>query len=807
MIKRAVLAVVGLLLLTLIGSEAAGGDKDAPLFIINQGGKAGYMDRTGKIVIPPRFDGVTGFREGLASVKVGEKWGVIDQQGKMVVPPQFDEVKSFFEGMALARFQKKYGFIDRNGKIVIQPQFRLAGYFAEGLAWVEVDDKCGYIDPSGTMVLPPKYEAARSFSEGLAPVKTNGKWGYIDKSGKLVIAPRFDSASPFRQGLAEIGIGGQLDVKFGFINRQGTLIIPLQPFGEVFFSEGLLAVPDDLGKWGFRDATGKWVIPPRFDAACCFYEGLAFVAVKEKYGFIDKTGKLVIPLRYEGVEKGFSEGLAAVEVQGKWGYIDKQGKMVIPPKFDRPWPFKGGLAEVIQGETEGYIDRNGKFIWPPGQLQEPPSPPPGELQPSPIKPPQKKEKLTYEDRQAWKKILQWPNHCSPDPADLGRPDAGLPHENPSGLRFWQLEPKKYLVEVKCWVEPYNDLQLYLFYDETTEPPTSRLLQFERYDPGAKIIVGEPDTELSGYPEFHPQKRELTLWTRPPGLGEWDTWTKYRITEDKGVFLEVRAKAPDDNGKYKGIPQDPATYPIVVRPPIKAHLGKQDTYIDSGTVQGGELTADGIDLFSISFAKHDTFERLVFDLHQWNMKGNPPAVRPSFFLVAYEQYPYRLVFEIEGIRMVNATFPNFAGSNYINNLHVAGSLGDSGVKYALTLKKPIEFEIYELHQPARIVVDIKGSKIKREKLPAVYSLRTQSLQSKSVISIQEILTGMFRESRILQSRNKKYLVEEGYYKTKQDALTRKKYLVKNLKELKEIDKGVILFIEKREVNEIPKVIHK
>ena len=479
------------------------------------------------------------------------------------------------------------------------------------------------------------------------------------------------------------------------------------------------------------------------------------------------------------------------------------GVMVAAPAL---WAEAGetkALFPVQKQGKYGYIDRIGKFIWPPGQLQEPPSPPPGELQSAPIKPPQKKANLTYEDRLAWKKILQWPNHCSPDPADLGRPDASLPHENPAGLRFWQLEPKKYLVEVKCRVEAFNDLQLYLFYDETTAPPTSRLLQFERYDPGAKIIVAEPETELSGYPEFHPQERDLTLWTRPPGLGEWDTWIRYRITEDKGVFLEVRAKPPDDNGKYKGIPQDPATYPIVVRPPIKAHLGKQDTYRDSGTVQGGELTADGIDLFSISFAKHDTFERLVFDLHQWNMKGNPPAARPSFFLVAYEQYPYRLVFEIEGIRMVNATFPNFAGSNYINNLHVAGSLGDSGVKYALTLKKPIEFEIYELHQPARIVIDIKGLKVKREKLPAVYSLRTQYLLPQSVISIQENLTCLFRESRILQSRNKKYLVEEGYYKTKQEALTRKKYLAKNLKELKEIDKEAILFIEKREVDEIPK----
>jgi hypothetical protein len=278
------------------------------------------------------------------------------------------------------------------------------------------------------------------------------------------------------------------------------------------------------------------VIPPQFDHVSEFSHGLAKVRIGKKHGLINPKGEPVTPLRFDKINN-FSEALAAVKVGDTWGFIDQTGAMTIPPQFtldkadEAVFGFAGGLARVGAGNRWGYIDRTGKFIWPPGQLQEPPSPPPGEAQSSPIKPPQKKANLTYEDRQAWKKILQWPDHCSLDPADLGRPDAGLPHDNPSGLRFWQLEPKKYLVEVKCRVEAYNDQQLYLFYDETTAPPTSRLLQFERYDPGAKIIVGEPDTELSGYPEFHPQTRELTLWARPPGLGEWDTWTKYRITED------------------------------------------------------------------------------------------------------------------------------------------------------------------------------------------------------------------------------------------------------------------------------------
>jgi len=44
------------------------------LYPINVNGKYGFMDRSGKAVSTPQFDGVIGFSEGLASVRVGTKW-------------------------------------------------------------------------------------------------------------------------------------------------------------------------------------------------------------------------------------------------------------------------------------------------------------------------------------------------------------------------------------------------------------------------------------------------------------------------------------------------------------------------------------------------------------------------------------------------------------------------------------------------------------------------------------------------------------------------------------------------------------
>ena len=73
------------------------------LFPVKKGGKFGYIDRTGKVIIPFKFDDAWQFSEGLASVKIGEKRGYINENGKIVIEPQFDWANSFFEGLAKSK--------------------------------------------------------------------------------------------------------------------------------------------------------------------------------------------------------------------------------------------------------------------------------------------------------------------------------------------------------------------------------------------------------------------------------------------------------------------------------------------------------------------------------------------------------------------------------------------------------------------------------------------------------------------------------------------------------------------------------
>jgi hypothetical protein len=79
------------------------------------------------------------------------------------------------------------------------------------------------------------------------------------------------------------------------------------------------------------------LIPPRFEVATPFSEGLAAVLVSGGFGYIDARGEIVIPPRFEFAGP-FRLGLAEVRVDGKAGVIDRVGQMILSPRFWRAVP-------------------------------------------------------------------------------------------------------------------------------------------------------------------------------------------------------------------------------------------------------------------------------------------------------------------------------------------------------------------------------------------------------------------------------------------------------------------------------------
>lgn len=167
----------------------------------------GYIDRSGREVIKPRYEMAADFGEGLAAVRIKslDAWGFIDKNDRRVISPKYDAVGRFSEGLCAV------GMTRRRGNQVIE--------------------RWHYIDPKGETVIQGPFDEARDFSEGLAAVRQGEAWGYIDTQGQWAIEPKFDDFEdyahpgeprPFENGLARVTKDGQAI----YIDVQGDQVWP-----------------------------------------------------------------------------------------------------------------------------------------------------------------------------------------------------------------------------------------------------------------------------------------------------------------------------------------------------------------------------------------------------------------------------------------------------------------------------------------------------------------------------------------------------------------------------------------------------
>lgn len=206
-----------------------------------------------------------------------------------------------------------------------------------------------------------------AFSEGLARVGdiqsvwvggADLRYGFVDQNGNVIVEPKYAEAGNFSEGLAKVGKDG----KYGFVDKGGKVVVPLEYDVAGDFSDGLAPVGKS-GKYGFVDQSGQIVIPLEYDTAGDFSDGLARVWKGSKGGAINTTGQIVIPLEYDEVGD-FCDGLARVGKDGKYGFVDKTGQVVVPPKYDWAGYFSDGLAGVRKGEVYGFIDKTGQEVTP-----------------------------------------------------------------------------------------------------------------------------------------------------------------------------------------------------------------------------------------------------------------------------------------------------------------------------------------------------------------------------------------------------------------------------------------------------------
>ena len=205
------------------------------------------------LLMSSKYQEVCDFSEGFAWVELNGKYGFIDESGREVVPCRYDYAESFINGLAKVNLNGKYGFIDKSGREAVPCRYYLAFNFVNGLAKVKLNGKWGFIDKSGREVVPCRYDSAFNFVNGLVMVKLNWKYGFVDKSGREVVPCRYDLERDFSEGLSSVELNG----KWGFIDKRGRNVVPCRYDYAESFINGLAKVKLN-GKWGYIDKNGNW---------------------------------------------------------------------------------------------------------------------------------------------------------------------------------------------------------------------------------------------------------------------------------------------------------------------------------------------------------------------------------------------------------------------------------------------------------------------------------------------------------------------------------------------------------------------
>lgn len=301
------------------------------LFSVKRNGQKGLMSRAGEELVPCAFDDCGVIDEHFLWARKDKTYGIYSSEGEKVQPCKFS---SFF----IYEGKKK--------KEVSLSDFAQLDRRQHPDLYAVVSGKVGTLDSKKfTTKLPCAYDYLSDFATRmkitngaltrLAVYRLNGKYGIVNSEGKHIQPMGFDElrkdvSDPSSKELPDMGSARDLHIRIG--DKWGILTANGEQLAEVKFdSVGVfhdgLAVVKAAERYGYIDRSGAIVIPIQWMTAYDFSEGLAALRVDKKhFQFINTAGTVVIKSKkYDSVGR-FRNGVCRVVKGGKVKWIDTKGK-------------------------------------------------------------------------------------------------------------------------------------------------------------------------------------------------------------------------------------------------------------------------------------------------------------------------------------------------------------------------------------------------------------------------------------------------------------------------------------------------
>lgn len=240
----------------------------------------GYITREGLPLTEIKYSSVFHFHGGMAAVGIidgrEEKFGYIDETGREVVPPIYESVAIYCnDNHGFVKSGGKWAYVDKNGTPLTP--FNITGFskiMQDG--YVSVAFGPGFdannpvysnvLDSEGHLLNDKIYKNVWGLYGGYFCVnKSDGTWCWLDKQGNECFDGGYTTVGSFSEGLAFAGKNG----KYIYIDTSGNKAFDVpNSGGELYggmFDDGIAYIIKNDKQWGCIDKTGTVIVPYELD--------------------------------------------------------------------------------------------------------------------------------------------------------------------------------------------------------------------------------------------------------------------------------------------------------------------------------------------------------------------------------------------------------------------------------------------------------------------------------------------------------------------------------------------------------------
>ena len=262
------------------------------------------------------------------SLRKDNLFGVIDRSGNIIIEPKYDDVKIpnpekpvfvCYEGDSTKVLNERKEEIltdyDKVEPIQLQNTVNDLIYEKSVLKYQQ-DGKYGLIDFEGKRITKPIYDSIDSlnYKEGQLLVKQDGKTGVINIKGNTLIDIKYD----------QINVDGYYTKEGGY-NYSGYIV----------------STTTDQGyRYGYINYDGKLLLEPNYNQLSRVTQiqdnNNAYIICAEngRYGVI-KNDENIIPNEYQSIEYDEGNNLFTIEKGKKYGIANIDGNIIVPTEYNQ----------------------------------------------------------------------------------------------------------------------------------------------------------------------------------------------------------------------------------------------------------------------------------------------------------------------------------------------------------------------------------------------------------------------------------------------------------------------------------------